>query len=57
MPADGISLPPKNWGLRHVPLGRLVLGYITTRLGGRGGMTTYGTELPCRRADQCPKVV
>ena len=23
MPADGISLPPKKGGLRHVPLGRL----------------------------------
>jgi hypothetical protein len=36
MPADGISLPLKR-GLRHVPLGQVRrLGYINTRLGGRG---------------------
>jgi hypothetical protein len=36
MPADGISLPPKRWGLRHVPPGRLDLSYINGAPAGRG---------------------
>src|SRR5262245_50095416 len=36
MPADGISLPPKKGGPRHVPLGpTLRLGYINHAIDGR----------------------
>jgi hypothetical protein len=37
MPADGISLPPKKGGLRHVPLGPARrLGYINHTIGWKG---------------------
>jgi hypothetical protein len=36
MPADGISLPPKKGGPRHVPLGPVRgLGYINHAIDGR----------------------
>jgi len=37
MPADGISLPPKKGGLRHVLLGQARrLGYINHAIGRKG---------------------
>ena len=50
MPADGISLPPKKGGLRHVPLGRLEDRLHQRRPLAEGGMTACGTT----RTSQSP---
>ena len=49
-PADGISLPPKEGGLRHVPLGGSKVRLHQPRDWAEGGMTAYGTSRTWRRA-------
>jgi hypothetical protein len=46
MPADGISLPPKKGGLRHVPLGGSKVRLHQRRHRAEGGMTANGMARP-----------
>ena len=40
LPADGISAPAKT-GLRHIPAGSSVIGYISSRIAERGDAESW----------------